>query len=249
MIQLFNRDCRELLRELSDNSIDAIVTDPPYYSTNLHFDKTSRIDFKNFLNECKRILKPAGILVTFADFNLLAEWRSYKIFKSTYELIWQKNRAANFALANKMPMRVHEFIGVFKNQAGVYNPQKIPRSESSLKRDPIGTSRLIKGSGTSEITGITRNHTALSDDGFKNPISVLPFKIPRCKYGKSKHPTQKPIDLLEWILKTYTNDGYIVLDPFMGSGSTGVAAKNLGRKFIGCELDSEYFKIAKTNLE
>lgn len=247
---LHNDCCLEVMKGMEDCSIDAIITDPPYYSTNLHFDKAEKIDYQAFLVECKRLLKPNGVLVSFADFNLLAELRSYKVFKSAYELIWQKNRAANFALANKMPMRVHEYIGIFKDKQGTYNKQRILRSELSLKRDPIGSNRWIKACGTNAIIGTERKghlHN-YKEDGLKNPVSVLPFKVPQGNYGAAKHPTQKPLDLLEWLVKTYSNEGDLILDPFAGSGTTGAACIKLKRDFIGIELNPDYFAIAQERI-
>jgi len=113
MIELHNADCLEIMKGLPDNSVDLIATDPPYFSTNLHFDKAPRLDFKALLLEFKRLLKPHGIFITFADFNLLAELRSYKLFKSAYEIIWHKVAPGGFLDAKVRPLRSHEFIGVF----------------------------------------------------------------------------------------------------------------------------------------
>ena len=250
MIELHNTECLAFMKTLPDNSVDAVITDPPYYSTSLHFDKEPKLDFLYFLNECKRVLKPAGVLVSFADFNLLAELRSYSVFKSTYELIWQKNRAANFMTASKMPMRVHEYIGIFKDKTGSYNPQRIPRSESSLKRHPAGRERIRPTGGNCAVFNTNRLQSEIIDkSGLKNPISILPFKVPQGSYGTAKHPTQKPLDLLEWLVKSYTNENDLIFDPFAGSGTTLVAAKKLNRRAMGCELHRPYFDIAQVRIQ
>ena len=125
-IELFNGDCLEVMRALADGSVDCIITDPPYYSTNLHFDKAPRIDYGAWLLECKRVLKPNGVLVSFCDLNLLIELRGYKAFKSAYELIWQKTVAVGFLQANIRPLRNHEFMLVMMDgmNKSTYNPQK-----------------------------------------------------------------------------------------------------------------------------
>ena len=220
---------------MADNSVDCVITDPPYYSTDLHFDKAERIDFKNWLQECKRVLKPHGVLVSFADLNLLAELRGYKVFKSTYELIWEKTLAVGFLDANIRLLRNHEFIGVFVDglKKSTYNPQKTDGKPFKTKRSGQASHYRTHGNNTIENTGE------------RHPKSVLKFSN---NNYKSQHPTAKPIDLLQWLIKTYTNDGDTVLDPFMGSGTTGAACKLLNRSFIGCELDAGYFEIAQNRI-
>jgi site-specific DNA-methyltransferase (adenine-specific) len=112
-LQLIHGDSLDVMRSMADNSIDMILTDPPYYSTALKFDQAPRIDFKAWLQECRRILKPAGVLVSFADFNLMAELREHKVFKTQYELVWHKSIATGFLDANIRPLRAHEFIVIF----------------------------------------------------------------------------------------------------------------------------------------
>jgi site-specific DNA-methyltransferase (adenine-specific) len=238
MIEIHNTDCREFMKTISDNSIDLVLTDPPYYSTNLAFDKVPRIDFEAWLTECKRVLKPNGILVSFADFNLLADLRSKKVFKSTYELIWHKTMAMGFLDANRRPLMAHEYIGVFteNRNSTTYNPQKT-------------TGKNYKKTQKANRTKHCSSHGSYIAEC--NDSSRLPHSIIKSSNGNNKtvHPTQKPVDLLQWLIKTYSNEGDTVLDCFMGSGSTGVAAFNNKRKFIGCELDVNYFEIAKKRLE
>ncbi len=247
MIEIHNTDCRELMKTIESGAIDLILTDPPYYSTNLAFDKTPRIDFEMWLKECKRVLKPNGVLVSFADFNLLADLRSKKVFKSTYELIWHKTTPMGFLDANVRPLKSHEFIGVFVDglKTAKYNPQKQKRERRVL------CASLIEGAG---IYGKKKKLDYQNNDGMYHPVSVIkcspdPQRANSSIKNKELHPTQKPVDLLQWLIKTYSNEGDTVLDCFMGSGSTGVAAFNNKRRFIGCELDAAYFEIAKKRLE
>ena len=234
---MHNGDCLEVMRGIADGSVDAIITDPPYYSTNLHFDKSDRIDFDLWLKECQRILKPTGILIAFADFNLLADLRQKSPFKSTYELIWEKTMPQGVLDANCRPLRNHEFIGIFTDafKASTYNPQKW---DSGIKQETKGGGKQAHYGG--------RERTAYKSDGERHPLSVLKFSNGN---NGSLHPTQKPLDLVSWLMRTYSNEGDLIFDPFMGSGTTGHAASLLNRRFIGCELDNAYYSIAKARIE
>jgi site-specific DNA-methyltransferase (adenine-specific) len=246
-MELHNKDCRELMAEIESGTIDLILTDPPYYSTDLAFDKAPRIDFEAWLKECKRVLKPNGILVSFADFNLLADLRSKKVFKSTYELIWHKTTPMGFLDANVRPLRNHEFIGVFVDglKSATYNPQKTQGKRYGLK---------FKGGVKSSIIYSDVEKTPyINEDGKRHPLTILSFiddaeRYDTSQIGKNRHPTQKPLDAVSWLIKTYSNEGDTVLDCFMGSGSTGVACSYNNRHFIGCELDKSYFDIAEKRI-
>ena len=151
MITLHNRDCLAVMSEIESGSIDAIITDPPYYSTDLHFDKAPRIDYGAWLLECKRVLKPHGVLVSFCDLNLLIELRGHKVFKTAYELIWQKNKAVGYLDANHRPLRNHEFLLVMVNglNRAVYNPQKTkgsPANHNPVKPNSSYIYAKFKGS-------------------------------------------------------------------------------------------------------
>jgi site-specific DNA-methyltransferase (adenine-specific) len=235
-MELHNKDCRELMAEIESGTIDLILTDPPYYSTDLEFDKAPRIDFEAWLTECKRVLKPNGILVSFADFNLLADLRSKKVFKSTYELIWHKTMAVGFLDANLRPLRAHEFIGVFteNRNSTTYNPQKTVGEPYVRNNNPDTVTKIYS----------QQKQASTINNGDRHPTTIIKKQTD----SEKLHPTQKPVDLLQWLIKTYSNEGDTVLDCFMGSGSTGVAAFNNKRKFIGCELDAAYFAIAEKRL-
>jgi site-specific DNA-methyltransferase (adenine-specific) len=174
--------------------------------------------------------------VSFADFNLLADLRSKKVFKSTYELIWHKTMAVGFLQANQRPLTVHEYIGVFaeNRNSTTYNPQKTK-----------GVSYVSKSERKKTHYNSPEKRKPTINNGDRHPTTIIKKPIDADKL----HPTQKPVDLLQWLIKTYSNEGDTVLDCFMGSGSTGVAAFNNKRRFIGCELDANYFEIAKNRLE
>lgn len=233
MIELHNTDCREIMASIKTGSIDCIITDPPYYSTDLAFDKAPRIDFEAWLKECQRVLKPHGVLVSFSDFNLLSELRRLSPFKSTYELIWRKSSAVGFLQANQRPLRNHEFIGIFVDglKKSTYNPQMVdckPYYHCATKMTKI----------------YSGNESIAKHYDKAHPASVLEFGLDSDKF----HPTQKPLDAISWLLKTYSNEGDTVLDCFMGSGTTGHACALLNRNFIGCELDKNYFAIAEKRI-
>ena len=243
---LHNGDCLEVMAQIESGTIDLIVTDPPYYSTNLHFDKSPRINFEFWLKECQRILKPSGVLISFADFNLLVDLRSKSPFKSTYELIWHKTAATGFLDANRRPLRAHEFIGVFVDgmKNATYNPQKTKKE----KRQRCASK--VHGAG---IYGIKQLVKYENKDGMYHPHSVIKVSHDAQRSNssiknKDRHPTQKPVELLKWLIKTYSNEGETVFDSFMGSGSTGVACIYTNRNFIGCELHPPYFEIAQKHL-
>lgn len=236
-LQLFNADCRDIMRNMADGSIDLILTDPPYYSTELHFDKDERIDFAAWLRECRRVLKDDGILLTFGDFNLIAELKTASPFKSFYELIWAKTMPTGIFDANKRPLRAHEYIAFFSDAfvKSAYNPQFLQGEAYQRRR-----------SGNPAHYSQTASRQDTTSDGRRYPTSVLTFS--NGTGGQGVHPTQKPVDLLANLIAQYSNEGDVVLDCFMGSGSTGVAAVKLKRRFVGVELDKNYFGIAQKRI-
>ena len=244
MIKLIQGECLEKMQDISDGSIDAIITDPPYGTTACKWD--SVIDFKLMWLELKRIIKPKGVIVLFGSqpFTSALIMSNPKMFK--YEWIWKKNTGTGFAAAKYQPLKYHENIIVFANGRTTYNPIPTERfSEASKKvcRKPV------RGGGKK-----TSNHLSMDivkvqyDSETKNPESVLNYKSVPNGGGKKLHSTQKPLDLMEYLIKTYTNENETVLDFTMGSGSTGVACVNLKRNFIGIELDDKYFEIAQKRI-
>jgi|TARA_R100001244_G_C5130984_1_gene125768 DNA modification methylase len=238
MIDLRLGDCLEVMKSIPDESVDAIITDTPYGTTACKWD--SVIDFDLMWEQLNRIIKPNGAVVLFGSEPFSSALRMSNIKNYKYDWIWEKTKGSNFAILKHQPWKMHENILVF-NAKGVYNPQKYRVSEDKIdKRININQPKRIKECVYGNIKGSRK-----SDDGTRYPSSILKFKNPN---NKSLHPTQKPIALMEYLIKTYTNENETVLDFTMGSGSTGVAAKNLKRKFIGIEQDENYFKIAEERI-
>jgi site-specific DNA-methyltransferase (adenine-specific) len=234
MIQLYNGDCLEVMTNIPDKSIDMILCDLPYEITACKWDKMIPLD--KLWCHYERIIKDRGNIVLFSKqpFTTLLNNSNIKLFK--YELIWCKQQATNPLCAKKRIMPIHENISIFYKNFGTYNPQMI-----------YGKSNYKSFSGEKNIGEVYGNNKSIHrncNDGSRYPTSVLYYNNVR----KSLHPTQKPIDLCEYLIKTYTNEGDLVLDNCMGSGSTGVACKNTNRNFIGIELDEKYFKIAENRI-
>lgn len=236
-IILYNDDCFNIFPALWDNSVDLMILDLPYSS--LKFGKTTAcewdlpIDLNKMWVEIKRILKPDGIVAFFCDakFGYCLINTEPKWFK--YQLTWVKSKKVGFLSCNKQPLRQTENIYIFKNSLGTYNPQKVQGKPYKARAHQSGTYYRPKGVlyNINEINNTT---------GLRFPSNILTFNHPK----KSVHRTQKPVKLLEWLVKTYSNENETVMDFTMGSGSTGVACKNTNRKFIGIEKDEEIFNIA-----
>lgn len=229
---LHNGDCLEILPTLPANSVDLILTDLPYGTTACPWD--SIIPLEEMWRELKRIGKKncSFIFTAQQPFTWVLCASNPEDFK--YELIWEKPNGTNPFQAKKMPMKRHENILVFQRGKGVYNPQMVEG------RPYKWNSRRTGG----EAGGISqKSETPIDNKGTRYPHSVLRFSQER-----GLHPTQKPVALMEWLIKTYSNVGHHVLDITMGSGSTGVAAINQERYFTGIELDSDYFEIAASRV-
>ncbi len=243
-MKLINDDCLIAMKDIPDGSVDLVLTDPPYGTTACKWD--SVIPFEPMWEQLKRIIKPNGAIALFGSEPFSSALRMSNIKQFKYDWVWQKTTAANIALANKQPLKYHEIISVFYGNQPTYNKQMIPRDALGKKRlqnknNPIRfKGNSIQGVKESKDYDINRY-----DPDLKNPSTIIKFKINRGKV----HPTQKPVALLEYLIKTYTLENETVLDFTMGSGSTGVAAKNLNRRFIGIEKDVEYFNIAKNRIE
>lgn len=226
------------MQKISDESIDMILCDLPYGTTRNKWD--SIIPFEPLWAEYERIVKDNGAIVLFGSGMFSAElmMSAKKLWR--YNLIWQKTQPTGFLNANKMPLRSHEDILVFYKKSPTYNPQKTAGHERK-------TSTAAHKINSKKTTNYGDYELSTYDSTERYPTSVLMFKKDIQK--EALHPTQKPVALLEWLIKSYTNEGDIVLDNCMGSGSTGVACVNTNRDFIGMELDKEYFQIAKERIE
>ncbi|AUR86518.1 DNA methylase [Vibrio phage 1.086.O._10N.222.51.F8] len=241
VINLMQGDCLELMKEIESGSVDAIICDPPYGTTACKWD--SIIPLEPMWEQLKRIIKPNGAIVMTASqpFTTTLIASNMKMFK--YEWIWQKSHGA-FATAKIQPLKRHENVCVFGEGALTYNRQ-MTQSEDNRDRRTEGFRADASNNFVSDTTKINSLNYADDYDPKKtNPKSVLTISSER-----GLHPTQKPVALMEYLIKTYTNEGETVLDFTMGSGTTGVAAKNLNRNFIGIELDEGYFNIAKERIE
>ena len=233
-IQLLQGDCLELMKQIPDKSVDAIITDLPFVITACRWD--SVIPFAPMWEQLKRIIKPSGAIVLFGSqpFASALVMSNPKGFK--YEWVWDKVRPSGFQVAKHKPMQRHENVLVFTSKGERVN--YFPIMEM---RDKPAKGRVASSSESSPLKyrdGKTRIYT------HKNPQSIIVFPKP----NRTIHPTQKPVALLEYLIKTYTNEGETVLDFTCGSGSTGVASVNLDRNFIGIEKDEKYFEIAKNRI-
>lgn len=236
-------DCLERMKEIPDGSIDAIICDPPYGTTACKWD--SVIPFDSMWDELKRIIKPNGAISLFSAEPFSSTLRMSNIKQYKYDWIWVKDKPSNFVMANKQPMRYSENISVFYIKQPTYNKQMIPRTGSGAERCKYKvdhSNRTMQGGG--EYQG---GKESSYDRDLKNPSNVLTYSTGRRQ--DLCHPTQKPVALLEYLIKTYTNENETVLDFTFGSGSTGVACLNTNRKFIGIEMDENYFNIAKDRME
>lgn len=234
-MELIQGDCLEVMKSIPSGSIDAIITDPPYGTTACKWD--SVIPFDLMWEQLNRIIKPYGAIVLFGSqpFTSSLIMSNPKGFK--YEWIWEKTMATGGLMAKYRPMKAHENILVFNTaKSSTYNEQRLKGNAYTRK----------EGTKKNSIIGDKNGGYITKSKGGRCARSV--FKIPNPN-AKSLHPTQKPIELMEYLIKTYTNEGETVLDFTMGSGSTMVACQNTNRKGIGIEQDSKYFKIAQDRVE
>ena len=231
MIDIKQGDCLELMKDIPDESIDMILCDLPYGTTKNKWD--SVIPLNKLWKSYERIIKDNGAIVLFSQMPFSAELvhSNLKLFK--YEWIWQKDNGTGFLNAKKMPLKIHENILVFYKKLPLYNPQM----RTGFKPYKCKQGRHSTNYGAYEQGHITESN------GERYHIDIIKFKK-----DSGLHPTQKPVELLEYLIKTYTNENETVLDNCMGSGSTGVACINTNRDFIGYELNEEYFNIAQNRL-
>ena len=242
MIQLLKGDCLELMKSISDGSIDAIITDPPYGTTACKWD--SVIPFDLMWEQLNRIIKPNGAIVLFGSEPFSSALRMSNIKNYKYDWVWEKNRGSNFALVKYQPMKEHETISLFSKKTHNYYPIKEQRKGKGLERIN-GNFNIGK---SSNITGIKQTICTTQGEELRQPSSIQKFNTTE-KGIQRYHPTQKPIALMEYLIKTYTNENETVLDFTMGSGSTMVACQNTNRNGIGIEQDDKYFKIAEQRIK
>ena len=229
-------DCLEVLKTLPDASVDMVLCDPPYGTTACKWDTV--IPFEPFWDHLHRVAKPTAALCIFGSEPFSSALRMSNIKEFKYDWIWNKKKAANFIFANKQPLKKTEIVSVFYQKQPNYFPIKImnPNGPQKSGRKGIGNTIHDHLPNAPKRSAAGKHYEA---------DKLLPSNIIEIsKDAKPVHPTQKPVALLEYLIKTYTLEGETVLDFTMGSGSTGVAAKNLGRSFIGIEKDVTYYDIA-----
>ena len=227
-------DCLELMKDIPSGSVDLVLTDPPYGTTACKWD--SVIPFEPMWEQLNRIIKPNGAICLFGSEPFSSALRISNIKNFKYDWIWEKEQGVNFQLCKYQPLKIHETISVFSKNTHLYFPQGLieinKRKSNKNKGGNLGHESSEK---------IRKEYT--------QKYSNYPKSVIRFNRQRGYHPTQKPVNLLEYLIKTYTNEGETVLDFTMGSGSCGVACINTNRDFIGIELDENYFNIAKKRIE
>jgi site-specific DNA-methyltransferase (adenine-specific) len=237
MIRLINADCLEAMRDIPDGSVDMVLTDPPYGTTACKWD--SVIPFEPMWEQLKRITKPNGAIVLTASqpFTSALIMSNVKMFK--YEWIWGKERPTNPMLCKKQPPKYHENVCVFCKTQPTFNPTMVRRDPKNKRTNKPRTYADATKSDTQKYAD--RVLSGNNDLIYASNILKIPMQ-------RGLHPTQKPVALMEYMIRTYTNAGDTVLDFTFGSGTTGVAAKTLGRSFIGIELDPDYFALGSKRI-
>ena len=244
-IKIAQGDCLELMKDIPDGSIDMVLCDLPYGSLNRNNPLAkwdNRIDFDSLWKCYKRIIKDNGAIVLVGSGMFTADLMQSQRSLWRYNLVWDKVQKTGFLNSKRMPLRQHEDVCVFYKKLPTYNPQMTKCEPHKRNHSRGNLEQPITNSCYGDFVEV---QSVISDE--KYPTSIVSVSKEH-NVGKFFHPTQKPVKLCEWLIKTYTNEGDTVLDSCMGSGSTGVACQNTNRKFIGFELDKEYFDIAKTRL-
>ena len=245
MIKLFKGDCLEVMKDIESGSIDAIIADIPYGTTNCKWDSIIPLD--KLWEQYNRIIKPNGaiVLTSTQPFTSVLINSNIKNFK--YCWYWDRCIKSNFLNAKHQPIRHIETIPVFYKKKPTYNPILKPKRKDQIRWNNIPSKQ--SQTDTLNKVGYLENRferrTIPLDMDY--PTELLKYSLPSANKGRN-HPTEKPIELMEYFIKTYTNENDTILDNTMGSGSTGVAAKNLNRNFIGIEMDGNYFNIAEQRI-
>ena len=241
-VNLMMGDCLERMKEIPDGSVDMILADPPYGTTACKWD--SVIDLHLMWEQLKRVVKPNGAIVMTASQPFTSILGASNIKDLKYDWVWKKTRATGHLNAKKMPMKNKEDILVFYKSPPTYNPQGLVNVDREVWNSVSDSQRGKTTDATSTVTGGIR-HEAYKQTKSGYPRQILEY----ASEGATIHPTQKPVELMEYLIKTYTNQGETVLDFTMGSGTTGVACVNLNRNFIGIEMDEGYFNIASERIQ
>jgi len=241
MIELYNGDCLEVMKSIPDKCIDMILCDLPYGVTQNKSDII--IPFEPLWKQYERIIKDKGCITLFAQgiFYIDLVNSNRKLFK--YDLVWNKILSSGFLNAKRMPLRKHEQVAIFYKKPPIYNPQMTIGKEPSHSKGTAFKNKEVTNNNYGNFEAVEAD----TETCLKYPTSILTYQKPHPSVAK--HRTEKPITLLEYLIKTYTNECNVVLDNCMGSGSTGMACIRNNRNFIGIELDENYFNIAKERIE
>jgi len=229
-------DCLKLMKNIPDKSINMILCDLPYGTTACKWDTI--IPFDEMWARLNKLIKPNGAIVLFGSEPFSSALRMSNIKNYKYDWVWNKRKAGNIFLAKQQPMKIHENILIFNGNKETYNPQMVKRDKIKKSKN-YGTGEALGGTKEKEEKTYTYTH--------KNPISIL--DVSNASQKGKVHPTQKPVALFEYLIKTYSNEGDLVLDNCIGSGTTAIACINTKRKWIGIEKEKEYFEIAKKRIE
>ena len=239
---LYNGDCLEIMKQIPDDSVDFICCDLPYGTTNCSWD--SVIPFDKLWEQYNRIAKDKAAIALFGSEPFSSYLRMSNIKNYKYDWIWNKKSAANILIAKYQPLKICETISIFCKTSSNYYPILTQTGRDITREKPVEQkSDLISGIKSGKFIKSSKNKKGTE----RYPKNII--EISNADRNNSLHPTQKPVELLEYLVKTYTKEGDVVLDNCMGSGTTGVACRNLNRNFIGIELDKKYFEICKKRIE
>lgn len=229
--KVYKGDCLELMKDIPDESIDMILVDPPYERTHNKWDSIIPLD--KMWEQYLRIIKPNGCIAIFADGMFMADLMKSQEKLWKYNLVWDKVLSTGFLNANRQPLRVHEEVCIFYKKPPVYNPQKVLGAMNHSK----GKKKACDNNNYGKY-GFVDNREELGE--WKHPTSILRFQKPHPSVVT--HPTEKPVELCEWLIKSYTNKGDTVLDSCAGSGTTCIAAISTGRNYIAMECEDKYYR-------
>lgn len=240
---LLHGDCIELMKQVPDKSVDMILCDLPYLETGNKWDKS--FDLAAVCDAYRRLIKDDGCIALTGTFRFGCKLFSLLPDLYKYDWVWEKENGTNVVCANHQPLRIHEQIFIFGKNAVAYTPKGLYMKYNPQKTEGKPYKCVSGRQSENWKGGNVQGFETDNKSGLRHPKTIQKFNRDRDKL----HPTQKPVALMEYLIKTYTNEGDLVLDNCMGSGTTGVACKLLNRNFIGIELDENYFNIAKKRIE